>query len=70
MKTVNLISAIAVTLFAIIMVIAYGSLAWSRELPSGVPTYIPIGTDNAGRNNSYSISWLLDTSNQRVVVCY
>ena len=62
--------AIAFTISILSLVVLYATQAWSRELPSVIPAYIPIGTSNAGSNNIYSTAWLLDTANQRVVICY
>ena len=62
--------AIAFTISILSLIVLYATQAWSRELPSVIPAYIPIGTSNAGSNNIYSTAWLLDTANQRVVICY
>ena len=71
MKTTILAITIAFMISALAYVMLYGQKAWSRELPSVVsPAYIPIGTSYAGKDNQFSMAWLLDTANQRILVCF
>ena len=70
MKPTVLVTILSSTILVLIPVMLYGSQALSRELPKSIPSYTPIGTASAGKNDMFPTAWLLDTANQRVVMCY
>lgn len=69
MRFILLLASAAIAASSLISGVSFASEVGPKLEPMVAPTLVPIGSSPAG-NTNYSVAWMLDTANSRVMSCF